>query len=143
MRHLIGGRKQIARRGEIASRVGAAVGELRSAVERGAAANHDGAHRLARMNPAAGTAPSVVSAIKVETPAGKSEGRLVEKVGGKDVRFAQARHLLAQENIDEGERIAGRRMWLRCRPRCKRPRSESVAKRVWSKRAVPKSSRMC
>ncbi len=109
---LIGGREQVARRREVASRVGAAVGELRCAVQRGAAANHDGANGLARVDPAArhgGSRPGD-SAVEIEAPAGESECRLVEKVGGKDVGFAHARHLLAQENIGEAQRIGRRRI---------------------------------
>jgi len=45
-RHLIGRGKQIAHRSEIASRVRAAVGDLRSPVERCASAHHHGADGL-------------------------------------------------------------------------------------------------
>src|SRR6266550_2433338 len=109
---LVGGREQIAHHGEIASSIRAAVGELRCPVERGATADYDGPDRLPRMEPAAGHGGSWPSdsTIEIESAARESESRLVEKVGGKDVSFTQARHLLSQENVDQAERIGRGRM---------------------------------
>src|SRR5260370_23174337 len=96
---LVGRGKQIAYRGEIASCVRAAVGDLRSPVERCASAHHHGAGGLPRMDPARQI--QCRSAVEIECPARATENCLVEETGREGVRFAQACDLLAQENVDQ------------------------------------------
>src|SRR5258708_21722107 len=52
------------------------------------------------------------AAVEVERSAREPEGRAVQKMRRKDMRFTKAHHLLSQENAGEAQGIVGRRMRL-------------------------------
>src|SRR6202790_2308807 len=91
---------------QIASGVGAAVGDLRGPVERGAAANNEGADGLIGMNPA-GQSDSC-STVEIKSPARKTKCRAVDHAWRKDMSLADAYHLLAQRYIHEAHGVACR-----------------------------------
>src|ERR1700681_3070964 len=103
---LIAGAEEVADRCQIASGVGAAVGDLRGPVERGAAANNEGADGLIGMNPA-GQSDSC-STVEIKSPARKTKCRAVDHTWRKDMSLADAYHLLAQRYIHEADGIARR-----------------------------------
>src|ERR1051325_5647359 len=95
----------IASGAEVAAGVGAAVGDLRRTVERGAAAHDDGADGLTVMNPAGELRDG--AAVEIKIAAGKAERGFVEQARRKDVRLAETDNLFAQGDVYEGERVAG------------------------------------
>src|ERR1700681_1099802 len=103
---LIAGAEEVADRCQIASGVGAAVGDLRGPVERGAAANNEGADGLIGMNPAGQSDGS--STVEIKSAARKTKCRAVDHARRKHMGLAEAYHLLAQRYIHEADGIARR-----------------------------------
>src|SRR6202011_4842043 len=103
---LIAAAEEIADRCQIASGVGASVGDLRGPVERGAAANNECADRLIGMNPA-GQSDSC-STVEIKSAARKTKCRAVDHAWRKDMGLAEAYHLLAQRYIHEADGVACR-----------------------------------
>src|ERR1700676_2992171 len=103
---LIAGAEEVADRCQIASGVGAAVGDLRGPVERGAAANNEGADGLIGMNPAGQSDGS--STVEIKSAARKTKCRAVDHARRRHMGLADAYHVLAQRYIHEAHGI-GRR----------------------------------
>src|ERR1700719_2015177 len=107
---LIGGGIQIANRTEIASRIRAAVCDLRSAIESRATAHHHRADRLVCMDPSRQIHRR--STVEIKRAARESKRRFVQQARRKNVRFTEAGYLFSQGNINESERIIGGRIRL-------------------------------
>ena len=105
---LIGAGEEIANGGQIASRIGAAVGDLRCAVQRGAAADDESADGLIGVNPAGQIDGG--AAVEEKCAARKAERGAIDDARRKDVRFGQADYLLPQTSCDEADGIRSRRM---------------------------------
>src|ERR1700738_450773 len=103
---LIAAAEEVADCCQITSGVGAAVGDLRGPVERSAAANNERSDRLIGMNP--GRKSHGCCAVEIKSPAGKTKCRAVDHAWRKDMRLADAYHLLAQRYIHEADGVARR-----------------------------------
>src|SRR5256885_5417585 len=107
---LIADGKEISHRTQVAPSVGAAICNLRCAVQRCAAADDYGANRLSRVNPSRQVHGG--SRIEIKGSPRKSKSYLVQKTRRKNVGLTEADYLFTQGNICQGKGIAGRRMSL-------------------------------